>query len=92
LLCNPWHSERGNKAARALESIFEQDSCRKIHTDRESELVIPNIKKDLLTYNTILCHSHSLIKTAWAERLTRTIQLLMLKYFTLKILLLLLNI
>ena len=75
---------RGDDVVRALESIFEQDSYRKILKDRGSKFVNQHVKKILLKYNTIHYHSHNSIKGAWAERLIRTIRLLISIYCTLK--------
>ena len=80
----PLRSKRGVEVARAIESILEQDSYRKIQSDRGSEFVNPHVQKVLLKYNTTLYHSHSPIKAALAERLIRTIRLLISRYCTLK--------
>jgi hypothetical protein len=69
----PLCSKRGDEVARALESIFEQDSYGKIQTNRGSKFVNTQIKKVLLKYNTILYQSHSPIKVALDERLIGTI-------------------
>ena len=80
----PLRSKRGVEVAQAIESILEQDSYKKIHTDRGSEFVNPNVAKVLVKYSTLLYHSHSPIKAALAERLIRTIRLLISRYCTLK--------
>ena len=77
-------SKRGEEIAIALETILHRDSYKKIQTDRGSEFVNPHVKKILLKYNTQLYHSHSPIKAALAERLIRTIRLLISRYCTLK--------
>jgi hypothetical protein len=66
-------SKRGDKVARALEIILEQDSHKKIQRDRGSEFANPHVKKVLLKYNTDLYHSHSPIKATLAERLIKTV-------------------
>ena len=38
-------STRDGEVGRALESIFEQDSYRKIQTDQGSEFVNPHVKR-----------------------------------------------
>jgi hypothetical protein len=78
------HSKRGKEVAKALQSIFEQDSFKKNQTDHGSEFVNPYVKRVLLIYNTILYHSHCSIKAALAERLIQTIRLLISRYCTLK--------
>ena len=80
----PFQSKRGNEVAKAVESIFGQDSYKKIQTDRGSEFINPHVNTILLKYNTILYHSHSPIKAALPGRLMRTIRLLISRYCTLK--------
>jgi len=80
----PLRSKRGVEVAQAIESILEKDSYKKIQTDRGSEFVNPHVAKVLEKYSTLLYHSHSPIKAALAERLIRTIRLLISRYCTLK--------
>ena len=44
----PLRSKRGNEVAKALEFIFEQDSYKKIQTDRRSEFFKPHVEKVLM--------------------------------------------
>ena len=85
----PLRSKRGVEVAQAIESILQQDSYKKIQTDRGSEFVNPHVAKVLEKYSTLLYHSHSPIKAALAERLIRTIRLLISRCCTLKMHLLL---
>ena len=59
-----------------LDLSLNETVIGKIQTDWRSEFVNPHVKKALLKYNIMLYHSHSPIKTALAERVIRTIQLL----------------
>ena len=70
----PLRSKRGDEVDTVLESIFEQDSYRKIQTDRGSEFVNPRVRKIPLKYNAVLYHSHSAIKVVLAERFIKTVR------------------
>ena len=61
----PLRSKSGDKAARALESIFETDFYRKIQTEWVREFVNRHTKKILLKANIILFHSNSSIRQHW---------------------------
>jgi hypothetical protein len=80
----PLRTKRGVEVAQAIESSLEQDSHKKFQTDRGSEFVNPHVEKVLMKYNTMFYHSHSSIKAALAERLIRTIRILISRYCTLK--------
>ena len=67
----PMHSKRCEEITRTLESIFGQDSYRKVHTDRGCKFINSLLKMALLKYHTILYHNHSPIKAALAECLKR---------------------
>jgi hypothetical protein len=72
------------KLLRPLKVFLNRIAIEKFNRIVACEPVNPHVQKVLLKYNTALYHSHSPIKAALAERLIRTIRLLISRYCTLK--------
>ena len=79
----PLKSKHGKQIVKVLEEIFEEQTCKRIQTDKGTEFLNVHVRNLLKMYKVELWTSENEdIKAALVERFNRTLKTRMYKYLT----------